>query len=66
MKRINQLLDEYMTFVNDEEKRILFDRGFKTEDYSFKHTISVAILSGIIGKWMGFEKEANGSDYCSC
>lgn len=55
-QKINQLLDECMEVVDYEEIMILFHRGTSMEEYSLRHTINVAILSGIIGKWVGFKE----------
>lgn len=52
------LFKECENIVHNAETAILFQEEFDTTDYSFRHSVNVAVLSGIIAKWMGLKEKA--------
>ncbi len=52
---ISVLFKECEKIVHNENSMILFREEFDSADYSFRHTLDVAVLSGVIAKWMGLK-----------
>lgn len=55
-EKITELVNECVQFVNCDEQMVLFDREDSEMDYTFRHTVNVAIVSGLIGRWMGIKE----------
>lgn len=51
------LFNECVKIVQHDETMILFHEDFNMTDYSFRHAINVAILSGVIAKWMDLKEK---------
>lgn len=50
-------LDECEKIVHHDGVMILFHEDFSKTDYSFRHAINVAILSGLIASWMNLKEQ---------
>lgn len=56
-EKITEVVNECIQFINWNEKMVLFDRKTDVIDYTFGHTVNVATVSGLIGKWMGIKEK---------
>lgn len=54
---VTVLFNECEKIVQSDETMILFHKEFNMSDYSFTHAINVAILSGVIAKWMNLKEK---------
>jgi len=54
-EKITESVYECIQLVHCDEKMVLFDREPNVMDYTFRHTVNVATVSGLIGKWMGIK-----------
>lgn len=45
------------TLVDDVGALFYLNMGNNPEDYTYHHSVRVAIVAGILGKWLGYERE---------
>ena len=51
------LCKECTKIVHHDEIMVLFQDHFNMAEYSFRHTVNVAVLSGLIAKWMDLKDQ---------
>lgn len=53
----SELVDERIILMLDIDKMVFFLHNIKVHsEYTFKHSLNVAIIAGILGKWLGIKE----------
>jgi len=55
---LSKLIEENIFFMVDVDEMLLFLQAVKVHnEYTFEHSLNVAIISGAIGKWLGYQEQ---------
>ncbi|WP_346355617.1 HD domain-containing phosphohydrolase [Azotosporobacter soli] len=56
-EKIDALAEECFALVKGDVRLILFNHDYGVAGYTFRHSVNVALLSALIGQWMGLGDE---------